>query len=273
LTCLDRTIDSWYRSATPTDPSTGRGGGTGADSISTAARSASGAVRRRATRAHLNALALGELAGLLLTGAALGTQHRQRPHLIVTVNLADYAAGLGGALRLPGYGDSPVAGATADRISCDAHLTTAITRTIGGSDAPRSATHDDHARDDDDDAMDRGGDSHELDRLAEWLREQSREVLYVGRSERTAPPRLRRALEIRDGGCVAPGCAVDPSRCEAHHVTPWSRGGGTDLDGMALMCTGHHHLVHEGGWTLAAAPGHRPGETGYWRLHPPRPQP
>ncbi len=231
-------------------------------------------MRRRASRAHLNALALGELAALLLSGAALGTKHRQRPHLTVTVDLADYAAGLGGDLRLPGYGDTPIAGASIDRIRCDADLTTVITRTT----TARSGRQDGATSREDDDGgtgaglgLDRSGD---LDRVADWLREQSREVLYLGRAERTAPPRLRRALELRDGGCVAPGCTADPSRCEAHHVNDWTHGGGTDLDEMALVCTRHHHLVHEGRWTLVRTPGHRPGQTGYWQLRPPpRPQP
>ncbi len=224
-------------------------------------------MRRRASRAHLNALALSELAALLLSGATLGTKHRQRPHLTVTVNLADYVAGLGGDLRLPGYGDTPITGASIDRIRCDADLTTAITATTTAGRASTASTDDGAGRT-------RDASGAELDRVADWLREQCREVLYLGRAERTAPPRLRRALELRDGGCVAPGCTADPSRCEAHHVTHWTHGGGTDLDEMALVCTRHHHLVHEGRWTLVRTPGHRPGQTGYWQLRPPpRPQP
>jgi hypothetical protein len=218
-------------------------------------------VRRRASRQHLNALALGELAALLLGSGTSGRKHRVRPHLTVTVDLADYAAGLGGQLRLPGCGDTILARASADRIRCDADLTTVITRTTPMAGATVLPTHADrdgvHSRD-------------APDPLGRWLHEQGREVLYVGRAERTAPPRLRRALEVRDGGCVALGCGVDPSRCEAHHVTHWTHGGGTDLDNLALVCDRHHHLLHEGGHTLSRAPGRRAGQTGYWELHPPR---
>ena len=38
--------------------------------------------------------------------------------------------------------------------------------------------------------------------------------------------------------------------CDVHHVSPWEVGGVTDLANLAPLCTEHHHLVHEGGWTL-----------------------
>ena len=59
------------------------------------------------------------------------------------------------------------------------------------------------------------------DHASSWNRflgEQPRHVLDVGRSRRTAPPKIRRALTIRDGGCAAPGCDTDPTRCEAHRI-------------------------------------------------------
>ncbi|MGH9101378.1 MAG: HNH endonuclease signature motif containing protein, partial [Acidimicrobiales bacterium] len=28
------------------------------------------------------------------------------------------------------------------------------------------------------------------------------------------------------------------------------RGGPTDIDNLAMLCSAHHHLVHEGGWSL-----------------------
>jgi len=43
----------------------------------------------------------------------------------------------------------------------------------------------------------------------------------VGRASRTAPPALRKALAVRDGGCIFPGCDRPPAWCDAHHVIHW----------------------------------------------------
>ena len=69
----------------------------------------------------------------------------------------------------------------------------------------------------------------------------------VGRTTRTIPSALWRALVVRDGGCVAPGCDRPPGWCEVHHRVAWSRGGRTDLENCELRCGRHHHAVHEGG--------------------------
>jgi hypothetical protein len=65
-------------------------------------------------------------------------------------------------------------------------------------------------------------------------------VLNVGRSRRLVTPAQRRALTARDQGCVIPGCTVPADACQAHHVVPWTEGGPTDLDNLALLCIGHH---------------------------------
>jgi hypothetical protein len=76
------------------------------------------------------------------------------------------------------------------------------------------------------------------------------ETLGITDGLRDATRRQRRALKLRDGGCVFPGCAAPPDHCEAHHVVPWELGGATLLENLALLCRHHHHLVHEGGWQL-----------------------
>ncbi len=81
------------------------------------------------------------------------------------------------------------------------------------------------------------------------------EVLDVGRASRVATTAQRRALFIRDGGCVFPGCDRPPGWCQAHHVVHWGDGGPTDLGNMALICNHHHHLCHEGGWAMRPATG------------------
>ena len=52
--------------------------------------------------------------------------------------------------------------------------------------------------------------------------------------------------------CGFPGCTVAVEWCEIHHVEPWESGGPTDLANLLPLCLaeGHHHLVHEGGWSL-----------------------
>jgi hypothetical protein len=76
--------------------------------------------------------------------------------------------------------------------------------------------------------------------------------LDAGRSVRLATPTQRRALKVRDGGCVFPGCAAPAEQCEAHHVVYFLDGGPTDLNNLALLCKRHHALAHTTGWSLRA---------------------
>lgn len=70
--------------------------------------------------------------------------------------------------------------------------------------------------------------------------------LDMGRSVRVVTAAQRRALEVRDGGCRAPGCDRPASWCDAHHIRHWLDGGPTDLDNLRLLCRRHHTLVHLG---------------------------
>jgi hypothetical protein len=74
--------------------------------------------------------------------------------------------------------------------------------------------------------------------------------LDVGRTRRTIPAAIRRALELRDGGCTHPGCDRPPEWCEAHHEIHWADGGPTALHNLRLLCEPHHHQHHEGGGRL-----------------------
>ncbi|MCP5035025.1 MAG: DUF222 domain-containing protein [Actinomycetia bacterium] len=85
--------------------------------------------------------------------------------------------------------------------------------------------------------------------------------LSVGRDSRTVPKRIRTALELRDHGmCQFPGCATTRG-LHAHHVVHWLRGGLTELDNLVLVCSFHHHVIHDGGtgspgrWTVQAHEG------------------
>jgi hypothetical protein len=79
--------------------------------------------------------------------------------------------------------------------------------------------------------------------------------LDVGRSTRTVPPYLRKAVIQRDRHCQFPGCHQPPSRCDAHHLIHWSQGGPTSLGNLRLLCKFHHLIViHRSGWTLTCHP-------------------
>ncbi|WP_345378850.1 HNH endonuclease signature motif containing protein, partial [Actinomycetospora straminea] len=81
------------------------------------------------------------------------------------------------------------------------------------------------------------------------------EPLDVGRATRTVPDALRRALNVRDGGCAHPGCDRRPRRCHAHHLHHWSNGGDTCLANLVLLCRYHHRLIHHGQWQVAIVDG------------------
>ncbi len=70
-------------------------------------------------------------------------------------------------------------------------------------------------------------------------------VLDLGRTQRLFTPAQRKALAIRDRHCRTDGCDIPAAWCEAHHETPWSQGGTTDLDNALLLCSFHHHRAHD----------------------------
>jgi hypothetical protein len=69
------------------------------------------------------------------------------------------------------------------------------------------------------------------------------------------PDAVRRALNLRDGGCAFPGCGRGARRCHAHHVEFWTDGGETALDNLTLLCLFHHQLVHHGHWVIRMVDG------------------
>jgi len=83
------------------------------------------------------------------------------------------------------------------------------------------------------------------------------ESLNIGRRTRSIPPAIRRVLLLRDRGCAFPGCTHDRF-LHGHHLKHWLHGGETSADNLVLLCTHHHHLVHEGAWSVERA------EHGQW---------
>ncbi|PWW23900.1 uncharacterized protein DUF222 [Geodermatophilus normandii] len=70
--------------------------------------------------------------------------------------------------------------------------------------------------------------------------------LDLGRAHRLADRHLRRAAELRDGGCVFAGCRAPTWWCDVHHLVHWIDGGETSLENSALLCERHHTKVHHG---------------------------
>jgi hypothetical protein len=82
--------------------------------------------------------------------------------------------------------------------------------------------------------------------------------LDYSRTMRLFPPHVRRAAEVRDGGCVFAGCGAPTWWCDGHHLLEWINGGETNLDNAALLCERHSHLVS----TTASASSDNPTADG-----------
>ena len=69
--------------------------------------------------------------------------------------------------------------------------------------------------------------------------------LDLGRTRRLFNAKQRLAMAVRDKTCRGEGCDVPAAWCEAHHLHPWEHGGRTDLADGVLLCSHHHHRVHD----------------------------
>jgi hypothetical protein len=216
--------------------------------------------------AQRRADALTELARRQLEGGRLPTTGGVRPQVTVTVELASLLGqpGLPGA---EGAWVGPLPAETVRRMACDATLTRVL--------VTRHPYHQVGGRGDDHQAGERSaGDPTTglaarlhaaMTLLPPALGGAPTQPLEVGRATRVIAPAQHTALTVRDGGCRSPGCDRPLAWYEAHHLRHWVHGGATDLENLVLLCRGHHHAVHEGGWrldrhpdgTLTATPPHR----------------
>jgi len=71
------------------------------------------------------------------------------------------------------------------------------------------------------------------------------QVLDMGTRTRLFTPAQVIALRAARARCEADGCTIPAAWCEAHHVRPWSHGGRTDLSNAMLLCSHHHHRIHD----------------------------
>ena len=78
----------------------------------------------------------------------------------------------------------------------------------------------------------------------------------LGRSQRKVPPRLRKQLIARDGGCI--GCGAHHKICQVHHIRHWKHGGETTLENTCLLCWRCHQVrVHQHGEEVTRRPDGR----------------
>lgn len=76
------------------------------------------------------------------------------------------------------------------------------------------------------------------------------EPLGIGRKSRIIPKGIERAVSARDNNtCRFPGCH-NRRFLDCHHVEHWADGGETAVEKLMLLCTKHHTLVHEGGFSI-----------------------
>ncbi len=69
--------------------------------------------------------------------------------------------------------------------------------------------------------------------------------LAVGPTTRVVPPKIRRFVLNRDGGCTMDGC-TGRYRLEVHHIIPRSQGGTHDIEILTTLCWWHHQVAVHG---------------------------
>jgi len=86
-------------------------------------------------------------------------------------------------------------------------------------------------------------------RIQTVLEDASGRVVGLGRASREPAAWMVRQVRYRDRECRFPGCGARRFT-EAHHIRWRRHGGRTDLDNLVLICSFHHRLVHEHGWSM-----------------------
>ncbi|MEA2974454.1 MAG: hypothetical protein QOG82_2912 [Actinomycetota bacterium] len=79
-------------------------------------------------------------------------------------------------------------------------------------------------------------------------------ILDYGTATRTIPSNLWNALVIRDEHCRFPGWDRTSAWCEGHHVKWVTHGGATEINNLVLLCSRHHHRLHQPDWQAKLLP-------------------
>ena len=87
-------------------------------------------------------------------------------------------------------------------------------------------------------------------------------VINMGRRRRLFTGNARQAVLLQSSRCVVAGCAAPIRRCQADHLTEWSRHGPTDGPNGAPVC-GRHNRLKNSGYRV-----HR-DQHGFWHTYRP----
>jgi hypothetical protein len=71
-------------------------------------------------------------------------------------------------------------------------------------------------------------------------------ILWMASKPRKFTDAVKRAVVVRDGPtCVIDGCHAPARQCDVHHVQFHSQGGSSNADNAVVLCSEHHHLLHQ----------------------------
>ena len=80
-------------------------------------------------------------------------------------------------------------------------------------------------------------------------------ITHISTENRVFNAHQRRAIALRDGGCVIPGCTTPAAWCEINHVNEHANGGATHTDNGVMLCWFHHRYLAISGWTIRMTSG------------------
>ena len=80
-------------------------------------------------------------------------------------------------------------------------------------------------------------------------------IVNLETSARIFNAHQRRAIMLRDGGCIMPDCTQTATWCEVHHVEEWSKNPTTHTDNGVLLCWYHHRHIETHQWSIRMRDG------------------
>ncbi|SDS32810.1 HNH endonuclease signature motif containing protein [Microterricola viridarii] len=80
-------------------------------------------------------------------------------------------------------------------------------------------------------------------------------LVSLSSTDRVFNAAQRRAISLRDGGCIIPGCSIPAAWSEIHHVIAYRDGGETETCNGVLLCWYHHRTIETSGWRILMIDG------------------